>query len=376
MRILHIISGDLWAGAEVQVFQTLLDLNSRNNLSIMCVVFNHGKLFNKFKQFGIEHTIIDENLNNTAIMLWKLQKVIKNYIPDIIHVHRNKEHFLGFFAGLLSFRKIPIIRTIHGLSNVSKSMSFVKHFRSNVVLGLDSLLIQLCAKEIIAVSQDLKDILSLKRPKGKINLIYNSVNLKYIQSFAHGLNHREKLGIGDLFWIGACARLVEVKNLTMLIRSAGYLAKKGFPFRVSIFGDGPQQKTLESLISQLDLKNFVKMHGFEDNILAAINSLDVFVLCSHHEGLPMSLLEAMALGRAVVCTAVGGMKEIVHQGINGLLVADNDSVALAEALFSLYKDNNLLEKLSREARATIGSQFNIINANDILIKIYSDCKKK
>lgn len=376
MRILHIISGDLWAGAEVQVFQTLLDLNIRNEISVFCVVFNNGKLLDRLRYFHIECDIINEKSNNSGKMLWKLRKIIRNYAPDAIHAHKTKEHFLSVFAAVLAFRKIPIIRTVHGANAVSKSLSLLQQLRSNVVVGLDWLLIKWGAKGIIAVSKDLKEIIYSKRPQGKIELIYNSINLRYIQSFANDGNIREKFDIGNLFWIGVCARLVEVKNLAMLIQSAGYLAKKGFPFRVSIFGDGPQQKALESLISQLDLNDCVTMHGFEDNILAAINSLDVFVLCSHHEGLPMSLLEAMALGRAIVCTAVGGMKEIIQQGINGLLVPDNDSAALAHALYSLYTDKDLSKKLSLEAQATIAQRFNIIKANDALIKVYSECKKR
>lgn len=371
LRTIYIISGDLWAGAEVQVYNTLVALAREEDVEILCVVFNNGILLQKLAQAGIRCDIIDETRNTSLRMLVRLLKITREFRPDIIHAHRNKEHFLAACTARLSRRNIPVVRTVHGLSRIPDSLPLLQRLRSNVVVIIDTLLIKYMTNAIIAVSNDLEEHLSVMRPKGRITCVNNSVDVSRILRQSTARKPREEYGIGDAFWIGAAVRFVGVKNIPMLIRSGKRLQEDRMPFHISIFGEGPMEKEYNALIGSLKLQKEIQVNPFEQDIFPVIRALDVFVLCSHHEGMPMSLLEAMALERPVVCTAVGGMKEIIQNERNGLLVPDNDHEALAMAIERIYRDKDLAQKLGSNAVSTVRNSYSMTQTTRLLVSLYS-----
>ncbi|MBW1855114.1 MAG: glycosyltransferase, partial [Deltaproteobacteria bacterium] len=279
--------------------------------------------------------------------------------PHLVHVHRIKEHFLAVLAIMFSFHKIPLVRTVHGLSGVCKNLAFKQHLRSSIAVFLDKQLIKYKSDVVIAVSKDLEDHLRTGKVKGDIYQIYNSINTHDYQLTHNRDVIRHKYHVENHFWIGTAVRLVEPKNLGMLIESGRQLLTGEIPFKISIFGDGPLKKELQEHIDAYGLSEKVELHGFERDILPLINAMDVFVLCSEHEGLPMALLEAMFLMTPVVCTAVGGMKEVIEDGINGILVPPNDVSTLTESLRQMYRNKESASKLATNARATIEKKFSL-----------------
>jgi glycosyltransferase involved in cell wall biosynthesis len=376
MRILHIIAGDLWAGAEVQVYNTLASLQKQDGVKVLCVVFNTGVLVDRLKQAGIPCELIDDSKNSIPAMIFKMLKVSGRLNPDIIHVHRSKEHFFGAIISIRLFRRIPVFRTIHGLSQINTSSTPIVLLKSTIAVTLNKFLISFLSTRIICVSNDIFDIMTRKKTAGKPVLIYNSLDTNSVKCSDNKQEYRTRFAIANRFWIGTTARFVSVKNLEMLVQSGTMLLQKNLPFHISIFGDGPLRVSLDKMISSLSLQNHIKLEEFDEDILPIISSFDVFVLCSHHEGMPMSLLEAMALGRPVVCTAVGGMKEIIEDRINGLLVPDNDSIALADAIGLLHHDRKLGNFISRNARKTIEEDFDVSKTSLQLIDAYKTCLKK
>lgn len=117
MKILHIISGDLWAGAEVQAYNTLIALSNDANFSLLCIVFNDGLFREKLRKKNIATTLIDEKKNSAWKIIDKICIEIKKRQPDIIHVDLVKEHFTSKLAIMKSFKKIPLVRTVHGIGN-------------------------------------------------------------------------------------------------------------------------------------------------------------------------------------------------------------------------------------------------------------------
>ena len=369
---MHIISGDVWAGAEVQVYHTLSALTKKEDLLVTCVLFNNGILEKKLKKKNIKTIVLDETRFNNFSLLYKLSKIIRNEAPHIIHVHAVKEHFLVKCSSILSRNVIPIIRTVHGARKSPDNLPFKKSLRSNSVVFLDNFLITYAADAIIAVSKSLEQEFYKRKVKGTVYQIYNAINtleydLKNNQS--NGVL-RESYGAKDCFWIGTAARLAEPKNLQMLIKAGQYLVEREIPFKISIFGDGPLKQELQNLIERYALSDKVELHGFELEIQSVINALDVFVLCSIHEGLPMALLEAMFLKTPVVCTEVIGIQEVVENGVNGLLVPLNDSNALAESLITLYHKQDLASKLANHAKVLLDEKFSLSKTNELLCNLY------
>ena len=156
----------------------------------------------------------------------------------------------------------------------------------------------------------------------------------------------------------------------MLINAGIKLKELGIDFRISVYGEGSLRYVLQDKINQNNLENNIFLEGFVDDIMPVISSFDLFVLCSLHEGLPMSLLEAMFAKVPVICTSVGGMKEIVTDRETGLLVPSNDAQALYEAIIELKNNPILKDRLRKNAKIEVEKNFLIKNTNKKLEMFY------
>lgn len=285
IRILHIISGDIWAGAAVQVFHMVSVLSRSGRFYVFCAVFNDGILRRNLEKMKVKTILLDETRLNSFRMLLKIKKLIRAEKPDIIHVHAVKEHFLGKASTILAHQGIPIVRTVHGDRSVPEGLALRKYIRSRIAVGLDNFMIGNMADAVIAVSKDMERKFFEHRIWGKVYQIYNAVNTNEFDYEDNLRAVREKYQVNDHFWIGTAARLVEVKNQQVLIEAGKHLLGKGIPFKISIFGNGPLKHDLERLIQKYELGDRVFLHGFEPEIHPVLNALDVFVLCSLNEGL-------------------------------------------------------------------------------------------
>jgi hypothetical protein len=131
IKIIHVISADLWAGAAVQVYNTIGFLSRQDEVRITCILFNDGILKKKLAQQNIETILLDETKNNSILMLFQLIKIVRKIRPHILHVHATKEHFLGKLSALLSFHNSPVVRTVHGIMKVPNNLSFSRFIRSS-----------------------------------------------------------------------------------------------------------------------------------------------------------------------------------------------------------------------------------------------------
>ncbi len=372
MKVMHIISGDLWAGAEVQVYNALVALAENKDFSLKCIVFNEGILSRKLKEYEIDTELIDEQKFSVWKIIKKLRAEIKEYHPDVLHVDMVKEHFSTTLALVKSSRKIPLVRTVHGARKSPSHLPFLKSIRSKSVVFVDNWLIGNAADAVVAVSKQLEKEFCERKVKGTVCRIYNAIKETDYQVKVNVAEIKRKYGAEGVFWIGTAARLAEPKNLAMLIKSAQYLVESGIPFKISIFGQGPLRDDLQGLVNLLSLGEYVELHGFELDIVPILRSLDVFVLCSIHEGLPMVLLEAMLMETPIVGTDVIGINEVIENGSNGLLVPLNDHKALAEALLDIYFHAEKAEQLTKNSRDVLHKQFSMENMTDKLVTLYHD----
>ena len=156
--------------------------------------------------------------------------------------------------------------------------------------------------------------------------------------------------------IVAVSRFDWVKGLDVLIRAAALLDSANHP-RITVFGDGPGRTELEKLIAELGVGARVELVGWVDDVRARLVDFDVFVLPSRLEGPPMSVLEAMHAGVAVVATDVGSVSEVIEDGVSGRVVPPDDPAALGAALDELLADTPRREKLAEEGRRVALDRF-------------------
>jgi sugar transferase (PEP-CTERM/EpsH1 system associated) len=159
--------------------------------------------------------------------------------------------------------------------------------------------------------------------------------------------------------IGTVGRLVPPKGHTYLLDAATRLRDRAPKLRIAIVGDGPLRPALEAQTRSLGLSDTVIFTGIRREVPEILALLDLFVLPSLWEGLPIALLEAMAAGRPVVATRVGGVPEVVVDGTTGRLVATSDPDALANAILTLLQDPDLRRRMGAAGQARVRKHFSV-----------------
>jgi peptidoglycan/xylan/chitin deacetylase (PgdA/CDA1 family) len=153
--------------------------------------------------------------------------------------------------------------------------------------------------------------------------------------------------------VGTVARLATEKGVDRLLEALPRLLPGNADVRLVIVGDGPERAALEALARSLDVSDRVTFLGFRPRVSEVLPLFDVFVLPSRTEGIPLALLEAMAAGRACVATAVGGVPEVIQDGVTGVLVAPDDPAALSTAIGALLGDPERRQHLGGAACAHV-----------------------
>lgn len=348
MKVLHIASGDLWAGAEKQLYTLLLALRQSGQHQVMAIIFNPGTLADKIREAGIPLQVLDESRENGLQLTRAVNQYVTEKRPDLIHSHRLKENIIG---GLVATRHgIPSVRTLHGASEHGFGAF---NIRKRVLHDLDYLCGRFLQKKIIAVSAPLARQLSSKYPPSKVCLIHNGLDLEQI-----GNNVKPKFQ--QPLKIGIVGRLVPVKRVDLFLEiTATVLANTSLEPkpRFRVIGDGPLRGELEQRADELELAGQLEFIGHVDNAEAQIAQLDVLVLCSDHEGLPMVALESMKHKTLVLTHAIGGLPQLLDDGRCGYLVDKQAASSFAEAIHTIANDCDGMRARTEIARQRLQDHY-------------------
>ena len=165
-------------------------------------------------------------------------------------------------------------------------------------------------------------------------------------------------------------RLVKGKGLELLLKAMVDVVKFNKDVMLVLIGDGELEDRLKDMVRVLMLKNFVRFDGLVENVHEYLNASDIFIFPSLSEGMPNSLLEAMACGLPVIASKIGGVVDVVEDGKSGILVEPGDISGLSTAMIRLLKDDGLRQRLGAEARKRIVEGFSIDKIADEYINLY------
>lgn len=181
----------------------------------------------------------------------------------------------------------------------------------------------------------------------------------------------ESDGSCNLLFVG---RLDPVKGVVVLFDAVASLLAAGTPLHLTLVGDGPQRADLERRAAELGIAGSVTFAGYrnQDEVQQHLRDADVFVLPSFAEGVPVSLMEAMAISRPVVATNVGGVTELVRDGVNGFVVAPGDPLALQAVIAGVVADPELRVRLGAAGRETVRADFDSITEARRLVTLFRD----
>lgn len=215
------------------------------------------------------------------------------------------------------------------------------------------------AKFIVCISQYCKSqmmLFSAPDDWHKLNIVHCGVEIREHQVIEHVVAPVERTV--RLLYVG---RLAAEKGVTVLLRSLIALKNAGYQFHLTLLGDGPERAALEAQVKAHALDEMVTFGGFasQEKVRSTLLESDVFVLPSFAEGVPVSLMEAMACGVPVIGTQVGGVAELIEHGVSGLLVPAADELALQQAILSYLERPALRDKVRFAARKVVERQFNL-----------------
>lgn len=279
---------------------------------------------------------------------WALLNIFRRERPHIVHTHTSKAGFLGRWAARLS--KVPlIVHTPHG----HVFWGYFNRPTSLFYALLERWTARITDRIVVLTEQEKKDHLSFCiAPEDKFEVVHSGVGLDNFRRVRRDpIQTKKDLGIPSrAAVIGTVGRLTPIKGHRFLIEAArGVFAEH--PDTVFILvGDGESAEALRSLATRLGVSGNIRFLGWRPDVAEIISAVDIFVFPSLNEGMGRAVVEAMALGKPVVASRVGGIVDIVRDGENGLLVPPADSDELAAAIKSLLSDPAERERLGQEGK--------------------------
>lgn len=360
-RLLFLITSSDGGGAQKHLYE-LAELLDKREYIIEVACAPGGPLIKLLSKLGIKIFLIPTLRNainpvRDLLAFAKIYHLIKERRYDVVHCHSTKAGILGRIAARLAW--VPaIIFTAHGFA-----------FRESMFLPKKLLLILMekiaaaCCHRIITVSEyDRKDALKLRlKNPSEIVTIHNGIDVDSFKNLdlKEGERIREKLGIDkECTIIGTVANFYANKGYPYLLQAAKLVMEKNDRVRFIAVGDGPLRKEMSRMAQSLGLNRKFIFAGYQSQPLSFLSIMDIFVLSSIKEGLPFSVLEAMALSKPVIATTVGGIPEIVEDYKTGILVKPSDPPSLAEAILTVIRDGPLRERLARNGREKV-DDFNL-----------------
>jgi glycosyltransferase involved in cell wall biosynthesis len=346
MNILYLTNHLNVGGITSYVFTLAKGMKERGHN--IYIASSGGELLPKFKQEGIIYVPLpiktkSELSPKILISMYKLSHTLKRYRIEIIHSNSRTTQVLA--EVLAKYKDFLHVATCHG---------FFKRRISRRIFGT-------WGKKVIAVSQPVKEhlIKDFGVPEGNIALIYNGIEAARFKNQEPNFRSEMKksLGLADYPVVGILGRLSDVKGHSYLIEAMQKVLDKTPQARLVIVGEGKMKKKLVSLSRRLGVEKSILFIPSVKETGDILSIMDVFVMPSLKEGLGLALMEAMAAGLAVVGSDVGGIKDLVRHGINGLLVKPADACDLACAISGLLEDSGKRSLLGREAQVFIGKNF-------------------
>ena len=347
MRILYLNNVMTVGGVTKCILKLCKELKDNNEI----VVASHGgQLLDEFKSMGITHYEINDVENKHPINILsnikKIINIVKHEEIEIIHSHHRMTTMIAKFVS--KFTGVKVIHTQHLC--IEDKFKLTKVALNNI--------------QTITVSESAKRILETKSNlDGKnITTIYNTIE---VENKNKSVDERLKqLKEAGYFIISQVSRVIDYKGVYDFVDIAEITVKENENIRFVFIGDGPEKDKLEEYIKQKKLQDYVFMLGSKDNVIEHLKYIDLLILCSYIEGLPLAPLEAFSQGIPVIATNIDGTNEEINDGQNGYLVNIKDIHRFKSYISKIYNDKKLLENLKDNSYKIYNEKFN----NDIYIQ--------
>jgi L-malate glycosyltransferase len=347
-RICHLVSGDAWGGLEAMVLDLLGSEIYRARIDPTLVVLNEGRFASKARAKGLHVVVVPESAMSFPSLVGELKRVIGDLKPDVIHTHRYKEILLGaILSGMSAVRHVV---TIHGYEPPTGLLVRWRTFFSNSFCIGAALL---RGARFIVVADHLRKTFMV--PRSRCITIHNGITIPEQTRPELERNFPDHSKAPVIGWVG---RMVPVKGLSMLLKAVAEMPGSPPP-TLLLIGDGPERASLEQSAKSLGIADRVRFQGFVDDIWTFYYQMDLFVLPSLHEGIPIALLEALGAGLPVIASSVGGIPQVIGASGAGVLIESRSPSVWARTLIQTLNDPQKMKALGERARRHIQANFSV-----------------
>lgn len=357
LKVAHLVQGFVNGGIEKLVERLGVNLRGRGLDFAVAAYRADGPMRAALQGQGVSAVLFPGRDGLDPVLPLRIARWLRAEKADIVHTH----HFGPFVYGAAAAKLLglPVIHTEHSHA--------VYDTPRRLALGrrMDDL------AKVVAVSEEVASWRASTLGR-RCQVVLNGVQVQALPTEAERARARAACGAKeDDLVVGCVARLVPGKDHLSLLRAAA-VARKHLPnLRIVLIGDGPERRRVEAETRHLGLDAQVKLLGDRADVARLLPGLDVFSLVSRHEGLPLALLEAMAIGLPSVATEVGEMPRILAGGA-GRLVPAGDPLALADALVRVGHDPDWRARAGRVARATVETRYSIDAMARAYLGLYCD----
>lgn len=357
VKVCHLVSGDLWAGAEVMDYCLLKGLKAFPDVDLSAIILNHGRFADEVRELGIPVNVVDETRLRFPQILRRVRDIFQAAGPDVVHCHWYKANLLAYLASLRE-KTISLVSTQHGMPEYLGRGGDIKY---SVLHRLNFFLLSRYFQGTVAVSNEVRRALTERHgfDESRTFVIYNGTE-PCDETFPDRSEGR--------FTIGSSGRLFPVKDFPLMVEVAREIAKHEAGIRFELAGTGPEKERIAETVRLHGLDGTFLLRGFLHEVSAFYQGIHLYLNTSVHEGIPMSVLEAMAHGLPVVAPDVGGLKEILDDGIHGFLIKGRDPRSFAERCMLLYRDDALRQRMGLAAKARVEAVF----SNDRMARDYHE----
>lgn len=353
--ILHTESSPGWGGQEVRNLTEARWLRERGWRVLLACRPGSGVLA-EARRAGITAFPVPMRAAWDLASAFKLAGLIRREHADLVNTHSSVDAWLGGMAGRLA--RVPVVRTRH--------VSIPIRRRLNPVYTL-------LADRVITSGEAIRRlVVAAGASPDKVVAIPAGVDLREFSRPAGGDRIRQALGLSRPV-IGSIAMFRGSKGHDLLLEAFQDLRGEFPQARLLLVGEGLRRAWVESLARERGLNGWVTFTGFREDVPDLLSAMDCFVLASTRtEGVPQSLLQAMAAGVPVVASAVGGIPEVIEDGATGLLVSPGDAKGLAAAVGAVLKDAEAARRRAEAGWALVAARFSRDRVTDRLVALYRE----
>ena len=351
--VLHTEASNGWGGQEIRIIQESIGMISRG-YRVLITASDESCIYQRAKAANIEAFCFSFN-KYSPVSIAKIANLIDSTKIDILNTHSSSDSWVATIGAKLSNRKPVIIRTRHLSTPISKT------FLSRVIYNI-------LPDAVITTGEAIKQrmITDNGYNRNKICSIPTGINLNNFTP-EQTIPAVEK----KQFNVGMVSVLRSWKGHEYFIKAIPSILKVVPETQFYIVGNGPREGYIKSLISEMGLKAKVIMLGHREDIAEVMASMDVIVHPSYaNEGVPQSLIQALAMRKAAVASDTGARKELIINGKTGFLVKKEDPFLIAEKVIHLYNNPELRKKFGSAGRSLIQQKYSITQMLDSIEELY------